>query len=71
MEQATAGEDVLVRRQMAVVRLVAYIARRRDGNSFDEFSVVFRVLVEVDDCEKVGIGTGLVPGPDKQVPFVI
>src|SRR5258708_3433276 len=62
-EQASTGEDVLVGREMAVVRLVADVARGRNGNGSEHFSIIIGVFVKVDDGKKVRGHAGLVAGP--------
>ncbi len=62
--------------EMAVVRLIAHVARRRNGNRSDYFSVVGGVFVKVDHRKKVRSHAGLVAGPDVEslrrlVPVVI
>jgi hypothetical protein len=49
---------------VAVVRLVAGVAGRREGYGVDHFSIFGRVLVEIDDGEKVWSDLGLVLRPD-------
>ena len=63
-QQPAAGQDVLVGREVAVVRLVADVARRRNGNGPDDLAVVVGVLVEVDDGEEVRGDAGLIARPD-------
>src|SRR5262245_33065190 len=49
---------------MAVVRLVAHVPRRRNGNGSNNFSVVVGIFVKVDDCKKIRGHAGLVARPD-------
>src|SRR5260370_1955887 len=49
---------------MAGVCLIAYIARRRNGNSPDYFSVVGGILVKVDDGQKIWSHARVVARPD-------
>src|SRR5262249_53431107 len=60
-EQAAARQDVLVRREMAMVWLISGAARSRTGDGPDDLPIAWRVLVEVDDRQKVGRHPGLVP----------
>ena len=53
-KQAAAGQNVVVGRKMAVVRLIAYVARRRNGNGSDYLSIVVGIFVKVNDGKKVG-----------------
>ena len=63
-EQAAAGKNVLVGRQMTVVGLVANAPRKRNRNGPDDLAIVVRVIVEVDDRQEVRGHTGLIAGPD-------
>src|SRR5260370_19704581 len=71
-EQTATGEDVLVVREMAVVRLIADVARRRNWNGSEYLSITIRVLVKVDDRKKVSGHAGLVtcPNIESLVPVV-
>ncbi len=49
---------------MAVVRLIAHIARRRNGDGLDYFSVIIGVFVKINDGQEVGGHASLVARPD-------
>jgi hypothetical protein len=49
---------------MAVVRFVANVAWGRDRDCLDDLAVFGRLLVEVDDCQKIGSNVSLVSGPN-------
>src|SRR5262249_7912478 len=65
-KQPSAGERVLVRREMAVVRFVADIARRRNWNRLDDATVVRRVFIKINNGKKIRGQTRLIAGPDIQ-----
>jgi hypothetical protein len=63
-QEAAASEDILVSREVAVVRLVADIPGRRERDRINDLTVVVRVLVEVNHREEIGMHARLIARPD-------
>ena len=49
-----------------MVRLIGFEQRRRQRNGAQDFAVMRRIEIEVDDGDKVGDLARLVAGPDQQ-----
>ena len=67
-QQSAAREDVLVVREVTMMRLVADVAGRRNGYCLEDLPVRLRMLVEIDNGEKVRRDACLIAGPDVERP---
>ena len=63
-QQPAASQKPLVRRKMAMVRLIADISRRWKRHGGDDASVGPGILVEVNDGQKIGRDVSLIARPD-------
>src|SRR5215471_7746177 len=65
-EQAAASEGVLIRRQMGVMRLIAGVTGRRNGDRSNYFSILRGIFIKVDYSKEIGSQARLVTRPDIQ-----
>jgi hypothetical protein len=69
-EQAPASQDGLIGIEMAMVRLIAGIARRWERYDIDYLSVSGRLFVKIDHCKEIRSNASLVLGPDIEHLFL-
>src|SRR5215469_1888535 len=66
-EQSATGNDLPVCRKTNVVEFVACSPGVWERTRGDNLAVVSGILVEIHDCEKIGVSTRLVPGANEEV----